>query len=131
MDLRKLRYFAGVVEAKSISKAAATLHVAQPALSKSIRSLEQDLGAVLSAALAAGRGRNEAGIRLYDHCQILFKQVDKARLDVLRSVEKPSGRSRLGMPHSLMAVLALPLLEQATKRFPRFISNANKIKATC
>ena len=34
MDLRKLRYFAGVVEAKSMSKAANRLHVAQPALSK-------------------------------------------------------------------------------------------------
>jgi LysR family transcriptional regulator, nitrogen assimilation regulatory protein len=118
VDLRKLRYFAGVVEAKSITKAAASLHVAQPALSKSIRSLEQDLGAVLLQRSPQGVAATEAGIRLYDHCQILFKQVDKARLDVLRSVEKPSGQVVVGMPHSLMAVLALPLLEQATKRFP-------------
>ena len=47
MDLRKLRYFAGVVEAKSISRAAETLHVAQPALSKSIQALELDLGTPL------------------------------------------------------------------------------------
>jgi DNA-binding transcriptional LysR family regulator len=45
MDLRKLRYIAEVVEARSMSKAANRLHVAQPALSKSLRSLEDDFGA--------------------------------------------------------------------------------------
>jgi hypothetical protein len=54
-----------------------------------------------------------AGVRLYD----------KARLDVLWSVEKPSGQAVAGMPHSLMSVLALPLLQQATERLPeRFVS---------
>ena len=47
MDLRKLHYFAGVVDAGSISKAADSLRVAQPALSKSLRSLERDLGVAL------------------------------------------------------------------------------------
>ncbi|HLW92587.1 MAG TPA: LysR family transcriptional regulator [Roseiarcus sp.] len=118
MDLRKLRYFAGVVEAKSISKAAGALHVAQPALSKSIQALEQDLGTTLLQRSAQGVATTEAGARLYDHCQILFKQVDRARLDVLKSVEKPSGLVAVGMPHSLMTVLALPLLEMTTKRCP-------------
>jgi LysR family transcriptional regulator, nitrogen assimilation regulatory protein len=118
MDIRKLRYFAGVVEARSISKAAESLHVAQPALSKSLRSLEQDLGATLLQRSAQGVAATEAGARLYDHCQILFKQVDRARLDVVRSVERPSGLVAVGMPHSLMALLALPLLKLTTERFP-------------
>jgi DNA-binding transcriptional LysR family regulator len=118
MDLRKLRYFAGVVEAKSISKAAESLHVAQPALSKSIQALELDLAAPLLRRSAQGVVTTEAGARLYDHCQILFKQVDRARLDVRKSVDKPSGLVSVGMPHSLMTVLALPLLEMTTKRCP-------------
>ena len=118
MDLRKLRYFAGVVEARSMSKAADRLHVAQPALSKSLRSLEDEFGTSLLKRSPQGVAATEAGLRLYEHCQILFKQVDRARFDVLRAVEQPSGLVTLGMPHSLMAVLALPLLRAATQRLP-------------
>jgi len=118
MDIRKLRYFAGVVEAKSISKAAETLHVAQPALSKSIQALELDLGTPLLQRSAQGVSTTEAGARLYDHCQTLFKQVDRARSDVRRSVERPSGLVTVGMPHSLMMVIALPFLEMMAKRYP-------------
>ncbi|MCX5515742.1 hypothetical protein C3941_06150 [Kaistia algarum] len=118
MDLRKLKYFAGVVEAKSISRAAETLHVAQPALSKSIQALEFDLGTPLLQRSPQGVTTTEAGARLYEHCQILFKQVDRARSDVRRAVGAPSGQVVLGMPHSLVAVIALPLLQMMTRRFP-------------
>jgi len=118
MDLRKLRYFAGVVEAKSISKAAEALHVAQPALSKSVRALELDLETPLLERSAQGVTTTEAGARLYEHCQLLFKQIARARLDVRKSVEKPSGLVTIGMPHSLMSVLALPLLDAMTKFYP-------------
>src|SRR5689334_11050734 len=118
MDLRKLRYFADVVEAKSISKAAESLHVAQPALSKSIASLEVELGAVLLQRSAKGVAMTEAGARLYEHCQIVFKQLDRARLDVRKSVERPSGVVTVGLPHSLMTVLALPMLQLTSARYP-------------
>jgi DNA-binding transcriptional LysR family regulator len=118
MDMRKLRYFAGVVEARSISRAAETLHVAQPALSKSIQALEADLGTALLQRSPQGVTTTEAGSRLYDHCQILFKQVDRARSDVRRSVGVPSGRVAVGMPHSLMTVVALPLMQVMTRRYP-------------
>ena len=118
MDLRKLRYFAGVVEAKSISRAAESLHVAQPALSKSIQALELDLGTPLLQRSRQGVTTTEAGARLYDHCQILFKQVERARSDIRRSVGAPSGQVVVGMPHSLVSVIALPLLQMMTKRFP-------------
>ncbi|MCB1488454.1 MAG: LysR family transcriptional regulator [Bauldia sp.] len=118
MDLRKLRYFAGVVEAKSISRAAHALNVAQPALSKSIQALELDLGTPLLQRSRQGVTTTEAGDRLYDHCQILFKQVERARSDIRRSVGDPSGRVVVGMPHSLASVIALPLLQAMTKRYP-------------
>jgi LysR family transcriptional regulator, nitrogen assimilation regulatory protein len=118
MDLRKLRYFSNVVEARSISKAAESLHVAQPALSKSIQALEEELGTPLLQRSAKGVATTEAGARLYEHCQIVFKQLDRARLDVRKSVERPSGTVTVGLPHSLMTVLALPMLQLTTARYP-------------
>ncbi len=118
MDMRKLKYFAGVVEAKSISRAAESLHVAQPALSKSIQALEADFGTTLLHRSPQGITTTEAGSRLYDHCQVIFKQVDRARSDVRRAVGVPSGQVVVGMPHSLMTVVALPLMQIMTRRYP-------------
>lgn len=118
MEFRKLRYFSNVVEARSISKAAETLHVAQPALSKSIQALEEELGTPLLQRSAKGVATTEAGARLYEHCQIIFKQLDRARLDVRKSVERPSGVVAVGLPHSLMTVLALPMLQLTSTRYP-------------
>jgi DNA-binding transcriptional LysR family regulator len=119
MDLRRLRYFARVVEAKSISRAAASLNVAQPALTKSIQALEQDLETPLLHRSAQGVIMTEAGERLYEHCLIVFQQLDRARLEVRKSVEKPSGHVAIGMPYSIIRVLALPLLEATTRAYPR------------
>lgn len=119
MDLRRLRYFARVVEAKSISRAAASLHVAQPALTKSLQALEQDLEVSLLHRSTQGVVMTEAGERLYEHCQILFQQLDRARLEVRKSVDKPSGHVAIGMPYSIVKVLALPLLQATTHTYPQ------------
>jgi DNA-binding transcriptional LysR family regulator len=54
MDLRRLRTFVAVAELGTVSKAALQLHTAQPALSRQINDLEQELGLTCSTASAAG-----------------------------------------------------------------------------
>ena len=44
MELRHLRYFVGVAEALSFTKAAEKLHTAQPSLSRQVKDLEEELG---------------------------------------------------------------------------------------
>lgn len=119
VDLRKLRYFARIVELGSISQAAADLYIAQPALSKSILTLEDGLRCKLLQRSPQGVVPTEAGVRLYEHCQIIFNQLERARMDVSEETHIPSGQVTLGLPYSVAAVLAVPLLKAATAQLPR------------
>ena len=64
MDLRALRYFITVLEAGSLSRAARSLYVAQPALTAQIKKLESELGAQLLERTHAGVSATPAGTQL-------------------------------------------------------------------
>jgi len=119
MDFRRLRYFARIVEAGSISRASTALNVAQPALSKAVQALERDFETPLLQRSTHGVAATEGGQRLYEHCQILFNQLERAKLDVRKSVERPSGHVTVGMPHSIGKILTVPLLEATTRLYPQ------------
>lgn len=65
MDLKSLRYFVEVAEARSVGKAALRLHMAQPPLSVHIRKLESRLGTLLFRRESDGMHLTEAGRALY------------------------------------------------------------------
>jgi DNA-binding transcriptional LysR family regulator len=61
MELRRLRYFVAAVEEGSLQRAAGRMHVAQPALSRRIRDLEDSLGCQLLERGVTGVTPTEAG----------------------------------------------------------------------
>lgn len=72
MELRHLRTFTAVVETGSFHQAAARLNIAQPALSRQIRDLEEELGVVLLLRSSRGVTMSPAGESLYrDACELL------------------------------------------------------------
>jgi DNA-binding transcriptional LysR family regulator len=75
MDLRDLRYFETIAELQHVGRAAQSLHRTQPALTSSIRRLEEDCGAPLFER--AGRG-----IRLTNAGKILLKWAKRVRFDM-------------------------------------------------
>src|SRR5262249_32232269 len=82
MDLRSLRYFAAVAEERNFGRAAARLHMTQPPLSRAIRQLETDLGAVLVDRSTTPVSLTSAGTALYDEARLLLEQAEHVRARV-------------------------------------------------
>ncbi|KPI20495.1 transcriptional regulator, LysR family [Actinobacteria bacterium OK074] len=82
MELRTLRYFVAVAEELHFGRAAARLHMSQPPLSRAIRRLEAEAGAVLFERSSAGVVLTAVGAVLLDEARALLEQADRLRLRV-------------------------------------------------
>lgn len=119
MDLRQLRYFVAIVEQGSFSKAAATLNIAQPALSLHVRNMEADLGAALLFRSPQGVVATEAGEILLRNARTIIDQFAIAEEEIKGHEAEPSGEVRLGLPGTISQILSVPLIMAAGKRFPK------------
>src|SRR5580704_1299067 len=82
MDLRALRYFVHVAEARSFSKAAVQLRIAQPALSRQIRKLEDEVGLALILRTRRQLELTDAGLLLLQRAHSLLRQAAQTADDV-------------------------------------------------
>jgi LysR family nitrogen assimilation transcriptional regulator len=118
LDVRQLRYFVGIVEHGSFSKAATHLNVAQPALSQHVRHMEQELGIGLLHRNTHGVVPTEAGSRLITHARAILAELAELEDKVRGCDSSPRGEVRFGLPGTVGEILAVPLLEQALWLFP-------------
>jgi LysR family nitrogen assimilation transcriptional regulator len=117
MDMRQLRYFIAVVDAGSFSRAAELVHIAQPALSQHVLSMESMLGVALLQRNARGVVPTEAGLRLLDRARNIEAQFVELSEHV-RGAKAPSGQVRLGMSPAMNELLGLPLIEACREKYP-------------
>lgn len=134
MQLRHLRYFVKIVDAGSISRAAATIHVAQPALSQQIAELEEKLGVELLQRSARGVRPTKAGEALYREATSILKQVENLPSIIRSSGGQIEGAVSVGMSSTLAALFASPLIEASKRKLPnvtlRFVvTDSHSIKA--
>jgi DNA-binding transcriptional LysR family regulator len=85
LDLRKVRYFLAVAEQLNFGRAAETLHIAQPVLSRQIRALEHDLGARLFVRGPRGTVLTAAGEQLLADAPALIEEAAAVRRRVGRA----------------------------------------------
>ncbi len=119
MDARQLRYFAAIVEQGSFSRAAAILHIAQPALSLHVRNMEADLGTQLLFRSPKGVVPTEAGAILLRNARIILDQFAVAEEEIRGHQNDPAGEVRLGLPGTIGEILSVPLIRAAHLRYPR------------
>ncbi|MCL1058827.1 LysR family transcriptional regulator [Shewanella gelidimarina] len=121
MDLKTLHYFVEVVNAGGFSKASKTVFLTQPALSKAIRLLEEELQMVL---LERGKRGTQvkltaAGQVVYRHAELLIngRQRMLAELDGLRNLT--GGTLRLGLAPLGSAELFAPAIAKFRQQYPK------------
>jgi LysR family nitrogen assimilation transcriptional regulator len=118
VDLRGLQYFVKIAELGSITKAAGHLHVAQPALSRQVKQLEDQLGAELLIRESRGVRLTDSGWQLFDHALIVLREVERAEDEVRSCAGRPSGRVVLGVVPTICPVIAPALVSALRRDYP-------------
>ena len=119
MDLKQLQSFVAVAEQASFTRAAQVLGLAQPALSRHIRSLEVELRQTLLMRNGRGAVTTDAGKLLLEHARGILHQVARAHEDLDQLRGGMSGRVALGLPPSVARVLTVPLTRAFRAELPQ------------
>ena len=118
MEIKQLRYFKRVADAGSVSRAAAALSVAQPAVSRQIANLEEALGTPLFFRNGRGVKLTEAGKQLYAHTNEILDAVRHAEQNVRETMGVAKGTLLIGSTPTVVRHIAPPLLRRIARSHP-------------
>src|SRR5712692_3968337 len=96
IQIHQLAYFVAVARTRHFTRAAESVHVAQPSLSRQIRTLERELGASLFNRARGNVTLTPAGEALLPLARRILADVDSARVHVQELAALARGRLRLG-----------------------------------
>lgn len=110
-SLSSYKVFMTVASTGNISRAARELYISQPAISKSIRKLEEHLGVPLFERSSRGVTLTEPGRLLYQHVQTAFETLSEGEEQIKRAGSLGIGHLRLGVSTTLCKYILLPYLK--------------------
>lgn len=110
--------FYTVANAGNISKAAKQLYISQPAISKSIQKLEDNLGCKLFSRSSRGVILTDEGQLLYGHVKEAFGTLNLGEEKLKRSIALGVGHLRIGVSATLCKYMLLPYLKEFIRRNP-------------
>lgn len=118
IDLRQLRYFQAVAEELHFGRAAARLAIAQPALSRQVQQLEQELGTPLLRRTQRRVELLPAGALLLERSRSLQQDLARALADTRRTGAGELGKLALGFIHSSTYGLLPPVISRFRRLYP-------------
>ena len=118
MNLKQLNTFVHVAELGSLSKASDRLRTVQPALSRQIRMLEDELGVELFSRHGRGMALTEAGDLLRTRALAILRQLEETKADISEHAGLVRGRVVLGIPPTVGDVLAARLVKEFLRQYP-------------
>jgi len=119
VNLRHLRYFVAIVDHGSMVKASDHLFVAQSALSQHMRNLEAELGVQLLLRTGRGVVPTDAGREFLQRARAILAQIEDAQRALREQSATPQGNVTLGLPPSVSAMLAVPLILRMQEALPK------------
>lgn len=119
MELKSLGYFVRIAELGSITRAASHLRLAQPALSRHVQRLEEELGASLFTRANRGVRLTEAGAKLLENALRILREVERAGDEIRAHRAHPSGKIILGVTPTLCPVVVPEIFARVRRSYPR------------
>ncbi|WP_109479387.1 LysR family transcriptional regulator [Paraburkholderia sp. C35] len=117
MDIKQLRALLAVAETGSVTRAASLLHIVQPAVSRQLRLLEEDVGTPLFSRGRYGMELTEAGEIFVEHARRALAELDRARSE-LQPSGGVSGTVTMGLLPSTCDLLASGLVANVGATYP-------------
>jgi LysR family nitrogen assimilation transcriptional regulator len=118
VELRSLHYFIRIAELGSITRAAAHLHVAQPALTRHVQRLEEELNVRLFTRANRGVRLTEAGQKLLEGATRVLRDLERTGDEIRAQDAHPSGKIVLGVTPTLCPVLVPVLFARMRRDYP-------------
>ena len=97
MEIRQLRHLVAAINLGTLSDAADSVFITQPALTRSLQNLEHELGTKLLERLPRGVVATEAGDLLYRHANLIINEVQKIKSDVPMVAKGVAGNLKIGV----------------------------------
>lgn len=119
MDVRDLRALIGIAEAGSLSAAAKKLHLTQPALSFTLRRLEDELSLRLVQRHSRGVSLTEEGRLVVERAYSVVREMTEISAVAQNFAQEASGTVRLGLPTTVAGGLLPELMPQIKDRYPK------------
>ena len=119
MDIKQLRALLAISETGSVSRAAEILHIVQPAVSRQLRLLEEDLGTSLFVRGRRGMELTDSGQLLVEHARRALRELDQAKAEIAPEPGAVTGIVTIGLLPSTSDLLAAPLITALKQKYPK------------
>ena len=120
MEIRVLRYFLEIARESSMSRAAETLHVSQPTLSKQMKELESELGKKLFHRGSTSVSLTDEGMLLRKRAEDILTMVDKTTSEFLELDNITGGEVHIGCAESHQIKYLAWVIKDFKEAYPRF-----------
>ena len=118
LDFRKLRYVVGVAQSHSMTAAAESLSITQPALTRCINEVEEELGVKLFVRLPRGMALTEEGQKFVTRARLLLSDLDTLGEDFRLESRRARRRLRLAVAPATYLSLIAPFLADFAAEHP-------------
>ncbi|EGD05814.1 LysR family transcriptional regulator, partial [Burkholderia sp. TJI49] len=118
MDLKQLRAFVTVAETGNVTRASSLLNLVQPAVSRQLRLLEEDMGTELFERGRHGMQLTPSGKTMLEYARRILNEVARAKAEIQPTDGPVAGIVSIGLLASTSDLLATRLASEVASRYP-------------